>query len=258
MAHFDESTREFMDKLAGKKDDQKLDAAEAADVARTAFSAVKGLSDPHKRGQYVARTLTGETLKSLLGSEKKASTSALKIFEIMNDAYGTRWHDWEPETVWTTLVREHTIEPDETLKNVIQALQVTCKTNYPFEMWHVFEKVGHAFNGNLIDFDVVQPLELDEIALTVKILRAIRPKEEFSDEIAGYTAASAQLCGVVKLPSDLFPEASQAALGRLGNDAELYNAVTQLQMTPPEKIKDETVRIQLERLKEIREYAQNA
>jgi hypothetical protein len=200
-------------------------------------------------------------MQSVVGTEEAAERSktaapitvpVLEIYRILNEKFNRDWHDWEPETIYSELLHSLSIKPDERLKNIIGALQVVVNTNFSFEMWNVFENICHAFNENPVFFSIVQPAELDEIALTIKILKIIRPKEVFSDDVCGYIAASAKNSGVVFLPGELYPERSQQILDGLFNDEKLKNEVKQ---TYPKVLQGSgPLEIQTQKLDEIKNY----
>lgn len=245
MARFDKTTIDFMEKLAGEQKDEprKPDLSSL----RTLKSVVKSIQDPHKAlGKAL---VSGATMKALF--EKEARVKVLGVYGILNEHYGRAWWDWEPETVWQTLKKEHGFDPDEDLRNLISALQLCVTTNQPFENWHVFEKVGHAFNQNPVNFGIVQPLEPQETALTLKILRAIRPKQEFASEICGYLAATAKNAGLVYLPEEVFTAGCQSFLDEMGNDLELKE-----DLIKGRNKKSAAYEIQIARLKEISDFIQ--
>lgn len=233
-----------MEKLSGGEPEgteQKTDLSKL----RTLKSVIKSIQDPHKAiGKAI---VSGATMRAL--AEKNARVKVLGIYGTLNDHYERLWWDWEPETVWQTLQKEQGIDTGEDLKNLISALQLTVTTNQPFENWHVFEKVGHAFNMNPVNFGVVQPLEPQEAALTLQLLKAIRPKQDFDSEICGYIAAVAKNSGLVHLPKGVFLEGCQSFLNGMGNDTALAEAV--------EKGKGgegAAYEIQKARLKEVERY----
>ena len=243
MARFDQTTLDFMEKVA---DDNKQDLAKP-DLSnfRTFKKVVKALQDPQKA---VGKALvSGMTMRAL--AEKEAGVKALGIYGLLNEHYGRDWWGWEPETVWQTLRHEQSVDSSEDLRNLVSALQLTVTTNQPFENWHIFEKVGHALNTNPVNFGVVQPLEIEEAALTLKILREIRPKQGFDAEICAYIAASAKTAGLVWLDPSVFTEGCQSFLDEMGNDLPLRDAVAQ-------KIDTKSIdyEIQIARLKDIERY----
>lgn len=143
----------------------------------------------------------------------------LKLYKTLNDRYGHEWWDWEPETLWSMMGG-----PSTEVRSIVMALQTVLNTNFPFELWNVFEKVGHAFNGGNVDFEVVQPLEPDEVSLTIYILKTIRPKIDFEPDVLGYIAATAHEAGLAWLPPELFAGAQQY-MEKLTHDKELAQHV---------------------------------
>lgn len=246
MVYYDQATKDFMEKFA---DTPEEDSRES--VAKKALGVVSAVvaKKPKALIGPLARVIASELLK------KEAEALILKIYQLLNDKYDREWWDWEPETLWKTLlvdgvanVGSQTAE----LKNIVMALQLLVNSNVPFEAWHIFEKVGHALNHNPVDFAIIQPLELDEVALTLKIMQTIRPKQEFEPEVCGYIAACAKTAGVVYLPDELFSGGCQSFLDDLGNHIPLKEEVKK---TWPRHIKGNTaLAIQLQRLHEVREY----
>lgn len=248
MAHYDQATRDFITKVAGDNEEKK---PKVNPVVSQTLGIAKDISKSHTRRDLeaalvkrVVRAATGKTFEHL---EKTSGVSALNVYKLLNDNYGSDWHDWEPETLWQTLELEHAIKPSEEIKNLVQALQVICNTNFPFEDFSVFENIVHALNMSPVYFGSIQSSELDDIAMAIKILKLIRPKEEFEDDILGYIAACAKKAGVVYLPGDLFPEECQEFLDKIGNDLELKEKVIK-------NSSGEDVAVQKEKLQEIRDY----
>lgn len=192
----------------------------------------------------------------------------VSIFDQMNEKYGEDWWDWEPETIRVTLDKDFGFEVSEDGENLLGALQLVLNTNQAHEHWHVFEKVGHAFNANVVDFSILQPLELDEIALTIDLLRRLRPKQEYLSEIPGYIAAVAKNSGVVYLPPDLFATGpdehiregdtdAQVHLDQLNNDLGLKARIIPLWKAGKDgESLDE--KIQIGRLREVKDYLESS
>lgn len=252
MAKFDSATEAFIAKVADLPADhgQKHPDRPVKDALGLAKKVINAAHDPKK---VVSRAIIGLTAKELL---KEGSVPVLRLFGLLNDNYGTEWHDWEPETIWDTLSREQGITLDRELKDMVLALQLTVNTNGPFEHWHVFEKVGHAFNENIVDFQILQPLELDEAALTLSVLGKIRKAIDVEDEVCGYIAAVAKESGVVYLPLELFPERCQQRLDSLYNNEPLRDSVKKLWHKKPKSTDnlEEVLSLQLGILEDIRGY----
>jgi hypothetical protein len=175
----------------------------------------------------------------------------MALYRILNTRFEKDWFDWEPETLWTELARLGTPLNDE-VKNAVMALQVCMNSNSPFEEWHVFENVAHAFAGNDVNFSLIQPLEMTEVAACMRILHRIRPREHFSDDVCGYIAGCAMNAGMVYLPEDLFPGDCQKSLDQLIFTKDLRD---QVKATWPKVLDGEdALAVQLQRLREVSDH----
>lgn len=247
MAHYDKDTEKFMEEVALDRPTPHRSLKEQ--IARQTVGVARDLTKGKHLPEIAAKRLIG--MGTFQALTKEGGLSPVQLFALLNREYNDDWQDWEPETLWLTLDTEHGIEASPEVKNMIQALQVVCKTNFPFEDWHVFENVGHAFNQNPVNFGLVQPLELDEIALTMKILKEIRPEAEYEDDIYGYIAACAKHSGVVFLPPHLFGEQAQGFLDGLGNDMDLKSQVMQNFRNDYQGETESALGVQLARLAEV-------
>lgn len=245
MAHIDGPTEKFMTALSG-----------TAEAPRTVDKVAES-------SRSVAPKLNASGVVEEL--QKEGGLSPLKLFGFLNEHHEQSWWDWEPETLWTVLGVEHGIQPTEALRDLVMALQTIVSTAAPFEHWHAFEKVGHALCGTSVDFQVVQPLEPDQVALTCKILAAIRPQEKYEPEVLGYMAACCHSAGMVYLPHDFFPVGAQTELARIAKDYSGVGCeVTSLPHgddgawpRPAVESDSPAIKHQIGMLQEIREFVKN-
>lgn len=258
----DDATQKFMDDVAAgqpKAPSPYVDPKRR--YIRTGLTLAKATTSPTpgtSMGKVLLRTGIGALAAKSLNEKTAAADHApihiLDIYTKLNDKYGRGWWDWEPETVSQTLSYDYGIDLGDDGVNIVGALQTVLNTNFAHELWHVFEKVGHAFNTNHVDFTTLQPLQLDEIALTFTILNQIRPQAEYDQEVCAYIAAAAKSSGIVYLPPEWFPKCAQEHLDDLGNDMSLKGVVRGLYEHHKREHEDETIHNQLAALKEIEEY----
>lgn len=251
MATYDKPTTDFI-KSFEDKIEKKIEAIQEHPVgeALRAAKTTTMLGQP----KNIVMGIVRKGIHDNLVSEKIASlTDPLEIFAVMNKSFGRDWFDWEPETIWKTIGGNTELEPK--IRNIILCLQVLVKTNQVHEQWHIFENAVHAFNGNHVDFSTLQPCELNEIAKAIKIIRKVRPTEDFDSEVYIYIATVAKTSGVVYLPEDLFGRESQDHLDNLVNDLELKKEVQNRWPNGPKSDDSLALKIQLLRLKEILDYA---
>jgi hypothetical protein len=227
----------------------------AVPAARQVVKVLSKVREGGSPAAVITKAIARTGIRSLLQEqEKQASTvsESLAMFRTLNGKYGQAWHDWEPETIVRTLELDYGADPKDVPLDALQAFQVILNTNQAHESWHIFEKVGQALNDSHVDFDVVQPLRPDEVALAVRVIDSLR-KEPYAEEVLAYMAACAKHSGVVYLPKEFFPEGAQKFLDEMGNDASLRASVER-KYSSNEEGDTMAEKVQLEGLKEIKAH----
>jgi len=252
MALYDQLTADFINKIAGDgsviqvPDDEPIPAMpERQSDSSKILKMMRVAKNPKKaiRNLVVAKAL---------GIEKLSSMGVLALYYFLNDHYKRDWWDWEPETIWQTLDHDG-ITVDEDIKDMVLAFQLCVNSMAPFEHWHIFEKVGHAFNNNHVDFTVIQPLEPDEVAMAIKVLRSIQPETEFDQEVLRYMAACCKQAGLVYMPQDMFLKECQEYLDEITFEHGLRDGTIKA-WAQKVRQSDPRVQVQMERLDEIHDY----
>jgi len=135
---------------------------------------------------------------------------AIERLKVLINSYDYDWLAWEaPETLWMQIGKDATIpdfmenEDYRPIKDQIMALKTAILTDGPWVDHDIFEKVGNAICGSETMFDASQPLSPGQCYYTVRVLRKIRPSEEFDIDITKYIAVSFHQEGYAILPSDL-------------------------------------------------------
>ena len=275
MAQYDKPTSDFMTAVSGDTKKPEDKEKKIKDILGSSLKAVRGVTGGSPL-TFGLRAAINVGTKKLM--EKEGKMSVVNVFNYLNSKYSSEWHDWEAETIWQTLLDDDGIDATDEIKNLIQAFQVVATTNQAHEDWQAFENVGHAINMNVVNFNEVQPLEVNEAALAVHVINLIRPKKAeedkvydkfqednrpdhgFEKEIWAYVAASAKEAGLVFLPPDLFGGSTspQNFLDGLnyGHTIPLKLKVSEIWPAEPSKDDSLEVKIQLGRLKEIKEYVE--
>lgn len=128
---------------------------------------------------------------------------------------------WAPETLFSAIDRKHNgwshekalaaldkfqetgvIQTDvpSLVRQKIYAIRIIATSDTAHNEWHVFEKVGCAFNDRVARFDVVEKLSPGECARTIACIEHIRPDpDHYSKEVQIYIAASAHEDGLLSL-----------------------------------------------------------
>lgn len=136
----------------------------------------------------------------------------LILAKIATSLFGLDWLEWEPITVYEE-IKMHGFDPvSQVNAGKLNAFRVAKLTYSPWLDWEVFESVGRAFNNSIPSFEIVQPLSVGEISVTLDILNSIKTCP-FADEVNGYIASCAKLDEL-----DYLPEPMSMAQSKLCRD----------------------------------------
>jgi len=247
MANYDKATQDFINDVAASAPQPSVEQGQKNQ--RLIRSVIKAVSNPKQAPSLVAKQLTRNFFEK--DASEVSQFKPLKIYNDLMSDFKKEWFDWDADTL-----REEFPDQEEVVYSMVQALQTIVKTNFPYEMWHVFENVGHAINGNPVMINHVTPLEIDECALLVKVIDSIRPKLDETEEICSYIAACAMDAGLVLLPPTIFDSMCQAKLDELNLDIAIKEQT--LKALKSGKIPDEVVQLQIDRIKNILDYVQES
>jgi hypothetical protein len=114
--------------------------------------------------------------------------------ETLMAAIDRKYHNWSDDEVANALEHFHktgTLKTDvpQLVREKIYAIRVISTSNTAQTEWHVFEKIGGAFNDRVAQFGTLEPLSAAECAKTVALIETIRP-DTYENEIKIYIAAS--------------------------------------------------------------------
>lgn len=119
------------------------------------------------------------------------------LVEVLAAGLGRGWLDWEPETIRAEIKRVWGVDPFESVFQKILALQTFLKTELFWDDVLVFENISHAFNGRLVDFNVVKATLPRELALAVTLAVDLRDKTDFIEDVKEYVRACHREYGVL-------------------------------------------------------------
>lgn len=119
---------------------------------------------------------------------------------------------WKPETLFAAIDRKFNYWSDQKVgealdkfhdtgliqtdvpslvRQKIYAIRIIATSDTAHNEWHVFEKVGCAFNDRVAQWGIVEKLSPGECARTIAIIEHIRPDDDnYSREVRTYIAAS--------------------------------------------------------------------
>jgi hypothetical protein len=146
---------------------------------------------------------------------------------------------WAPETLFSTIDRMYfgwtaeraaaalekfqetgVMQTDVPLmvRQKIYAIRIIATSDTAHNEWHVFEKVGSAFNDRVAKFGIVEKLSPGECARTIAIIEDIRP-DDYSDEIKVYIAATSHEDGILTLSPSKYLYMAESRLTQMNHDS---------------------------------------
>ena len=188
---------------------------------------IKNQSDEKKKGKAPSSfaRYTAQVASTVLRGIKMSSVdiknpfiSPLELVTVLKAA-GPESLAWKPETLYSYLDKtyngwspdkiasalEHFHDTGEIKTDVpslvrhkLHSIRIILTSDTAHREWHIFEKIGSAFNDRLADFNSVEPLSPVECAVTVALIDNIRP-DQFSNEVSVYVAASCHMDGFYTL-----------------------------------------------------------
>lgn len=151
---------------------------------------------------------------------------ALELYDFLMENFGSEWIAWTPETIRKSVFDK---AGNEVLENKIQALALCISTDTPWLEWHIFENVGKAFNHQVPNFGIIQPLSPGECAVAMEVMAGLRePDEVFSSEVLIYIATCCYTDDLVYLPSEMQLGLAQDFLDNLSYNFDLKPRVKEL------------------------------
>ena len=188
MEKYSKATKDFFESMGNiqpPKDEQ--------DKVRNIFRAAKLVSHPENLPKaLIAYGLTKES------AQITEDIHPLKLRDFLLKEYQVEWLDWVPEVLDDTLLKE---QKSDIISNKAQALRICLTTDTPWREWHIFENVGKAFNHQVPNFGLLQPLSLGECEIALRTMEGLRD-EDLQEEVIIYIAARAFTENYVYLPEE--------------------------------------------------------
>lgn len=161
-------------------------------------------------------------LTKVAGTVVSDNVNPLTLRDLLLEEYKIDWLEWLPEVTDITLFGA---EKNSILSNKIQAIRACLTTDTPWLEWHIFENCGKAFNHQMPNFNLIQPLSLGECETTMYTMQHLRDGESFSEEVLSYVASVAANENFVYLPDDMYVGKAQPYLKKLIFDSKLVEDV---------------------------------
>jgi len=133
-----------------------------------------------------------------------SEATAFTLYTVCVSHFGSKIHEWEPETLWLEIIDDFKVDVEESNKDKIQAAIALVVTNKFYEDYRAFEGICKAFNSQSPDFEWSTPLSPEEASWGVAESRLIDETPEiFALEIEGYVRELLRYGGLLAAPPQL-------------------------------------------------------
>ena len=156
----------------------------------------------------------------------------------------------------------------QVVREKIYAIRVVSTSNSAQTEWHIFEKIGGAFNDRVAQFGTVEPLSAAECARTIAIIENIRP-DTYEEEIKIYIASSCHTDGLYTVSPVKWLAMAESYLQQMNLDAtgeqidislrsKIADTLAQFRGAKYtlREVEDELISVQALKLLAIEEYAE--
>lgn len=179
-------------------------------LVRAGEDIAKSLAEGDLEKAFHKTILSGIKLAAGENPFKDPTVNPLKLAAALK-TFGIEVLGWTPETLFAAIDKRYNGWSDDRAKHAldkfhdtgiidsdvpylvrqkIYAIRIIATSDTAQNEWHIFEKVGSAFNDRTAKFGVIERLSAGECARTIAIIENIRP-DEYSKEVQIYIAASA-------------------------------------------------------------------
>lgn len=124
-------------------------------------------------------------VNNVLGDD---NTPAITVYNFLNDKFKDEWWDWEIETIEKILWTEYGLVMTDRMAEKIQSIKFIINNQRAFLDWWYFNQTANSMCGSPADFtSIVSPSPGMAIA-AMRVMKAIRPDEEFSRDVKKYVS----------------------------------------------------------------------
>jgi hypothetical protein len=171
-------------------------------TARLAFAGVPVgiVDDPLSLFVPCARQKTASDSREYFA---RGDAHPLTLAALLGSEFSSDWHEWEPETINETIVRQVGVEPSPMTMNKIMALKLIhfCPEKV-LNDWHIIEKISVAFDGDTPSMNEIEDVAPEQLSHAFSIMKKLC-KNKPSEDVSKYVAARLYDAGYVVTPATL-------------------------------------------------------
>lgn len=166
---------------------------------------------------------------------KDEKAPAFVLLGITLKKYGMAALEYDPELLRNEIENDYSITLPDLNMDKLQSAMVVMTTDHFYEDWRVFETCCHLFNNELIEADVVNPLDAEDIAVGLAEATLIKASTmadiselDFHDEVRAYAGQVFFDYGFATPPTIFKDALMPKVVGSAENDSDKNEALKEL------------------------------
>lgn len=166
---------------------------------------------------------------------KDEKAPAFVLLGITLKKYGLDSLEFEPELLRDQIERDYSIDLPDLNMDKLQSAMIVMSTDHFYDDWRVFETCCHLFNNELVEADVVNPLDAEDIAVGLAEATLIKASTltdiselTFHDEIRAYAGRVFYDYGFATPPTIFNDALMPVVTGSAENDSDKNAALKEL------------------------------
>jgi hypothetical protein len=129
------------------------------------------------------RKISPIVINTILGDD---DSTPIAIYNFLNEKFKDQWWDWEIETIEKTLWTEYGLVMSDRMAEKIQAIKFVINNQRSMMDWWYFNQAANSITGSPADFTSIKSPSPGMAIAAMRVMKAIRPEEDFSRDVKKY------------------------------------------------------------------------
>ena len=166
------------------------------------ISKIKSEIDSRFKASQPKRKTNIVKLNTVLNDD---NSSAISIYDFLNESLGPDWWEWEFETIERMLWVKYGVALEDINRDKVWSIRHTCRSDGAFSDWFDFNQAALSFSGCIADFDHLRSPSPGMTINAVKSLNHIRPdrRSSFSNDVLKYMCIVLKNDGIYTPPPSI-------------------------------------------------------
>jgi len=192
------------------------------------------------------------------------TSSAILVYNFLNQAFGDSWWEWEFETLERLLWINYGVALENINRDKIYAIRHLCRSDGSFNDWYEFNQLALSFAGVMADFEYLRNPSPGMVVNAVKAMNHIRPDKasSFGIDVIKYICVLLKNEGLYTPPPSIYDIISNEMKSMISTDMielwpQIYERYKELVLGKAIDLQEVAVDIQIKRILKAESSALN-